>query len=306
MDTEINSDFVEEYDEQKINIRKNLLNFEHRWKIRDWIDINKLDWWGLSNNPKALYLLESNPDRINFKELSKNRNDYAMEILSKHPDKIYYEYLSSNPNAISILKNNMDKIDFRNLSMNENALDLIMENQDKINWYLFCTNENENIIHFLNNNPDKINFDALLTNKNAWNIILENESKINFTGLARNTNTLAVKYIEDKLTEHYENVKNMYVFKLCLSSNPSAIYLLEKYPELIDWHSLSSNTEAMEILEKNQDNIFYSLFSSNPSIFELDYEFFFKRMNIIRKELLEKTWHPSRIMNWCLSIDEII
>jgi hypothetical protein len=58
-------------------------------------------------------------------------------------------------------------------------------------------------------------------------------------------------------------------------------------------------------LKQNQDKIIYSWFSSNPSIFELDYEFFFDRMNIIRKELLEKTWHPSRFMYWCLTADDL-
>ncbi len=46
-------------------------------------------------------------------------------------------------------------------------------------------------------------------------------------------------------------------------------------------------------------------FSSNPSIFELDYDFFDRRMNIIRQELMEKTWHPDRFRDWCLSIDEL-
>ena len=41
----------------------------------------------------------------------------------------------------------------------------------------------------------------------------------------------------------------------------------------------------------------------NEAIFELDYDFFFRRMNIIRDELLAKTWHPSRCDKWCLSID---
>ncbi len=292
-----------------LQIRKNLLNFEHRWKLRDWIDINKLDWWGLSSNPNALYLLESNLNKINFNELSKNKNDYAIEILSKYPDKINYELLSSNPYAISILKNNKNKIHYTNLSMNENAFDLIIENIDKISWYLLCFNENENIIHFLNNNSDKINFDALSSNKNALNILLNNENKINISELAVNKNHLAIKYIEDKLNESEQSLEefknNYFFFKFNFSSNSSAIYLLEKYPELIDWSYLSKNPGAIEILKQNQDKITYSWFSSNPSIFELDYEFFFERMHIIRKELLEKTWHPSRVIDWCLSIDEI-
>ena len=56
----------------------------------------------------------------------------------------------------------------------------------------------------------------------------------------------------------------------------------------------------IELLEKNQDKIDWGHFSSNPAIFELDYDFFVKRMDIIREELMEKTWHPSRFQKWCL------
>ncbi len=61
----------------------------------------------------------------------------------------------------------------------------------------------------------------------------------------------------------------------------------------------------MHLLKNNQEQINWKNFSKNPSIFELDFDFFYRRMDIIRQELIEKTWHPNRVVNWCLSIDEV-
>ncbi len=151
--------------------QKDLYNFEHRWKLRDWIDIDKLNWVTLSGNPNAMYLLEENPD----------------------------------------------KIDWKWLSLNSSAIHLLEKNPEKINWIL-------------------------------------------------------------------------------LSSNKTAIPLL---------HSQTTFKPDMHLLEKNKDKIDWTCMCRNPAIFELDYEFFFNRMNIIRKELIEKTWHPNRFKEWCLDIDEV-
>jgi hypothetical protein len=36
----------------------------------------------------------------------------------------------------------------------------------------------------------------------------------------------------------------------------------------------------------------------NPNIFELNYDFLKRRMDILREELMMKAWHPSRIEKW--------
>ena len=41
-------------------------------KLRDWIDPDKLDCVGLSENPAAIHLLEQNPDKIFWQGLSGN------------------------------------------------------------------------------------------------------------------------------------------------------------------------------------------------------------------------------------------
>ena len=35
-------------------------------KLRDWIDIDKLDWFGLSLNPNAIDLLKENKNKIDW------------------------------------------------------------------------------------------------------------------------------------------------------------------------------------------------------------------------------------------------
>ena len=64
------------------------------YKLRDWIPLNNL----------YLYLLSENPN--------------AIEYLKENPDKIDWDYLSSNPNAIELLEKNKDKIDWYLLSKN--------------------------------------------------------------------------------------------------------------------------------------------------------------------------------------------
>ncbi len=47
----------------------------------------------------------------------------------------------------------------------------------------------------------------------------------------------------------------------------------------------------MHLIEQNPDKICWTYLSKNPAIFEIEYDFYRKRMNIIRQELMEKTWH---------------
>ena len=41
------------------------------YKLRDWIDINKLDWKMMSGNSNAIQILEKNLDKINWNYLTK-------------------------------------------------------------------------------------------------------------------------------------------------------------------------------------------------------------------------------------------
>ncbi len=84
-----------------------------------------------------------------------------------------------------------------------------------------------------------------------------------------------------------------------------AIHLLEQNIDKIDWCNLSLNPSAIHLLEQNKEKIDWAILSKNPAIFELNYDFFVQRTNVIRQELMEKTWNIQRYQHWCLSIDEI-
>ena len=42
------------------------------WKLRNWIDLEKLDWHSLSFNPNAIEILKKNEDKIDWYYLFKN------------------------------------------------------------------------------------------------------------------------------------------------------------------------------------------------------------------------------------------
>ena len=79
--------------------------------------------------------------------------------------------------------------------------------------------------------------------------------------------------------------------------NPSAISILEKHMDKIEWCLLSMNPNAMNMLKKNIEKINWSVLSINPSIFNevINYKYLYQKMNIIREELMMKCMHPRRL-----------
>ena len=88
-------------------------------KLLDF-DIEKLDWSGLSANPRAIHLLEQNQDKINWWSLLQNPAAIRLisEELEQNPDNFNWWSLSLNPAAIHLLEQNQDKIDWDELSKN--------------------------------------------------------------------------------------------------------------------------------------------------------------------------------------------
>jgi hypothetical protein len=81
-------------------------------RLREWIDLSKLNWIGLSRNTAAVHLLEQNMDKVDWGSLS------------------------GNPAAISLLEGNLDKVDWSILSENPAAIPILEANQDKIDWFI--------------------------------------------------------------------------------------------------------------------------------------------------------------------------
>ena len=226
------------------------------YKLRNWIDQDKLDWSNLSSNLHAIQLLEKNPDKIDWNMLSDNSN--AMHLLEKNLDKVYWFMLSRNPEAMHLLKKNPDKIIWRQLQKNTNpeVITLLYPNADGLRPVAFGDDAGDptSSVRALEQHPDKIHWDWLSLNSGAISLLEKNQDKIDWDGLSENTN--AIHLLEknpDKIDWKY------------LSENTNAIHLLEKNPDKIDWKTLSYNTSAIHILEKNQDKIDWTnlCFNSN-------------------------------------------
>jgi len=132
-------------------------------------DIEKINWWVLSANPKAIQLLEANRDKINWVQLGKNPKAIKLleEELQVRPQNIYWYSISINPEAGKLLK----------------------YNSDKIVWSIFS--ENLKAGEFLKENPkdgellkDRIEFEDTLTKK-KYNEISD-YNKLNWYSLAKN------------------------------------------------------------------------------------------------------------------------
>ena len=84
------------------------------YKLKEWVNIDRLNWFWLSANQNAIHLLEENIDKIDWNMLSVNPN--AIHILEKNIDKINWHELSTNPEIFTFvydyekMKSNMDKI----------------------------------------------------------------------------------------------------------------------------------------------------------------------------------------------------
>ena len=153
--------------------------FKIKYVLKDWIPLEKLNWWFISKNPNYIDLLEENPDYINWTWLSENPSPEAIELLKANPNNINWYFLSKNTNteAIELLKANPTKIDWDQLSENTNpeAIKLLKANTYKINIQNLSENNNPAGIQFLKENPDYIDWKALSRNTNPAAIELLKE-----------------------------------------------------------------------------------------------------------------------------------
>ena len=219
--------------------------FKIKYKLKDWIPPEKLNWVFLSENPNAIELLKANRKKIDWDYLSLNPN--AIELLKANPDKINWLYLSQNtnpkaiellktfPNVIESLNANPDFQEWEALSSNPSAIELLQTYPENINWpYLSL---NPKAIELLEANLNKIDWDNLSMNPNAIELLKANPEKIDWNNLSANP-------------------------------NPKAIELLKANKNNINWHLLSANPNAIELLEANKGKINWHSISRNPVIFD--------------------------------------
>lgn len=85
---------------------------------------------------------------------------------------------------------------------------------------------------------------------------------------------------------------------LGISNNPQLpIEFVIEHPELNwDYASLSNNNGSFDNHGSNNQYISYS----EDNMLNAE-----KNLIIFKEELIQKTWHPSRVLNWCMSLDEL-
>jgi hypothetical protein len=99
-----------------------------------------------------------------------------------------------------------------------------------------------------------------------------------------------------------ENIDHIHWDKL--SGNPSAIHLLEQNQEKIDWFCLSKNPSAIEWLKNNPEKVDYIGLCSNPSAIGLyDYDAMKQATSIFYEELMQKCFHPRRLLYYLENYD---
>lgn len=282
------------FDDNIIILIFNFIKFQYI--LRDFINLNLLNWDNLSLNINSIDLFKNNKyiNNLNIENICKNQNKHISDIIYKLNINIiiffkkYNKLLMNNSNYIDLIKENIDKIDWNEFSNNTNGIEILEKHKNKINWSNLSKNKNainlfKNKIHFIdfNNfllNPN-INYfinklyinledfydinDINLKYKLNWKLISENCKNINF--LEKN-----YKYINwSKISSNIEAIlliENRLKFENNLS--------IEKYNELfyndkINWKRLTKNKNAIKILIKNIDKIYWDDLALNENAIDL-------------------------------------
>ena len=212
------------YETQKkiLNNFKDLL----RYKLRDWIRKDKLNYDLLSGNHNA----------VDFLSLPENKGI------------IYYELLSgnTNPKIIPLLKERIEKE--RVMTYAE-----LREEDNKINWS--AVSKNINLIEILEDekNEDKLDLKEISGNTKAYKLLLRLLQKgkiIDFGELSRNPNKNAIQLLT--MPNYIGNIKGR---ELSENTNSLALNIFIRNPEYlnqVDWEVLSENTNntAIKLLKK--------------------------------------------------------
>ena len=271
--------------------------------------------------------------------LSQNHHPEAIRLLEKNPKLIDWHNLATNPFAENLITNNCHHVSFFHLCNNESewAIDLIKTelnvnfpktptsqrcprflsgafilSEKYINWWYLS--KNPNACDLIKLFPEHVNNDTIWANPVAYDE-LKNTRELNQNGwyyLSGNSNPNAF----DRLIANPDKIDWRY-----LSKNPysKAIELLDANPSKICWFYLSynKNPKCIELYEKyyekyknNYSSVTNYLYSNitnlltQPYIFVYNYLQMKQNMDIIRKELIEKAIHPSRVLRWIESENE--
>lgn len=271
---------MDDYIENKLRVRQ-YIDYTP-YKLRDWIDEDNLDLYGLKSNPRALnYII----DKYGIKSLRTKEvhmglfymNPNSMLILEKEEKDLWYRqtywvHLSQNPVAYDLLMDRIDlesttarrlsytqRIDWSYIPVNPCMLPML-ESQKYKRKYKFKYDENR-----IGYNPNPL----------CMNLIkkLEFNTDLLYYVCANNSydTTDYIKTHLDKMTKKCWNA---------LSENKYAIKILEENMDKINWKRLSFNQNASRIIEQNMDKIYWENLSCNPGA-----------IHILEKNIDKINWH---------------
>ncbi len=244
---------------------------------------NNIQWSWMctySSNPTVMAFLEEHPDKICRFGLSRNICNDAIKILERNQDKIVWCNLSANPSGIDLIKNNLDKIVLNTLCENPNpeAISILQQNLDKINWYYLSSNPGA--ISILSHNIDKLHTLLFSQNEKAMDVLINHPHLIDNYGIM--LNPAAISYVETHLNNFHPAYTSL------LARNPNGFQLIEKLLK----QGIYKNEYILDLDRLRLNESFYSLY-------DLDYQAMSKaRTKLLRNELDEKAFHPSRISKW--------
>lgn len=241
-------------------------------KLKKLININNVEdnfYLDILMNPNAYKFMLDNE-----KYFGKNIDEWYCGIYYKKENGKWKEIINwdlfchyfANYYSINLLYNNFSKINWNEISFNPNVIDIISNNLDKINWSNLC--ENYNAYNILKNNFDKIVWNKIIYNKNAVFLIKDDIKLLTWNDIY----DFMSKYIEDKY-------RQVFIHTISLCDNKHILKLLD--------------------ISCNKNNQIINSSYLDPSIFEYDYDTIMNKINIYKKELLEKVLHPTRLMNIC-------
>jgi hypothetical protein len=162
----------------------NKMNF--KTKLRNWINIERLDWHGLSKNPNAFHLLYGH-NQINIYTDCTYIN--LIKLLEQNQYNNYNNFSSKIPNTVNILENYQYKNYLGQLQFIKNIIHVLKHTDpNNINWY--SISKHLNAIHILEQNQDKIIWDYLSFNPNAIPLLEKNQDKIDWRNLSKNINAI--------------------------------------------------------------------------------------------------------------------
>jgi hypothetical protein len=195
----------------------------------------------ICSNVMAMDIID--PSNINWKSLSENPADWALDLLEANRDMIYWYGLCRNTNKRAIkllLEEGIEKLDYDDwemLSTNSSALEIFRAHPQRVNATYLMWNPAANVIVKEMHIP--LAHDVLVLNHADWavDILLSPD---------------VLPTIQDKSG-------------LSSNTNPRIVAFLIANPTLINWDNFSGNVEAIEHLRANPEKLTPTVYC-NPAI----------------------------------------